>query len=115
MLGADDLDGPVVEAASATGREEIAARLLERAGGVFPAARDVKLVEHRVGVRPMPADRHTIAGRIPGLENVWMIATHSGVTLGPLLGRLIADEIVRGTPSTMLAPFRPDRFAAATA
>jgi glycine/D-amino acid oxidase-like deaminating enzyme len=115
MLGADDLDGPVVEAASATGREEIAARLLERAVGVFPAARDVKLVEHRVGVRPMPADRHTIAGRLRGLKNVWMIATHSGVTLGPLLGRLIADEIVRGTPSAMLAPFRPDRFAAATA
>jgi len=40
-----------------------------------------------------------------------MIATHSGVTLGPLLGRLLADEIVRGAPSAMLAPFRPDRFA----
>jgi len=39
-----------------------------------------------------------------------MLATHSGVTLGPLLGRLIADEIVRGTPSAMLGPFRPDRF-----
>jgi glycine/D-amino acid oxidase-like deaminating enzyme len=58
----------------------------------------------------MPADRHTVAGRVPGLKNAWMIATHSGVTLGPFLGRLIADEIVRGTPSALLAPFRPDRF-----
>ena len=62
----------------------------------------------------MPADRHTIAGRIPGLANAWMIATHSGVTLGALLGRLIADEIVRGIESPMLAPFRPDRFRAAS-
>jgi len=86
-------------------------QMLERARRVYPTARDVTLVEHRVGVRPMPSDRHTIAGRIPGFENAWMIATHSGVTLGPLLGRLLADEIVRGAPSATLAPFRPDRFA----
>ena len=78
---------------------------------LFRSARDVTLVEHRVGVRPMPSDRHTIAGRIPGFENAWMIATHSGVTLGPLLGRLLADELIRGAPSATLAPFRPDRFA----
>ena len=78
---------------------------------MFPPAKDVRLVEGRIGVRPMPTDGVTIAGRIPGLANAWMLATHSGVTLGPLLGRLIADEIVGGTPSTVLAPFRPDRFA----
>lgn len=115
MLGTDDLNGPVVETAPPAERAGIAARMLERAARVFPSARDVTLVEHRVGVRPMPADRHTIAGRLPGFANAWMIATHSGVTLGPLLGRLVADEIVRDIPSAMLAPFRPDRFAAATA
>jgi glycine/D-amino acid oxidase-like deaminating enzyme len=72
----------------------------------------VKVVDSRIGVRPMPADGHTIAGRIPGYANAWVLATHSGVTLGALLGRLIADEIVRGAPSPILAPFRPDRFAA---
>jgi glycine/D-amino acid oxidase-like deaminating enzyme len=110
MLGTDDLNGPVVEAASATERADIARRMLERAGRVFPAARATTVAEYRVGVRPMPADRHTIAGRVPGLANAWMIATHSGVTLGALLGRLVADEIIRDTPSAMLAPFRPDRF-----
>ena len=72
---------------------------------------DVRLVDARIGVRPMPADNVTIAGRVPGLANAWMLATHSGMTLGPLLGRLIADEIVTGASSPMLAPFRPDRFA----
>ena len=115
MLGTDDLNGPVVEAASAAQRADIASRMLERAARAFPAARDVEVVEYRVGVRPMPADGHTIAGLVPGFANAWMIATHSGVTLGPLLGRLIADEIVRGTASATLAPFRPDRFARATA
>jgi len=115
MLGTDDLNGPVIEAASPAEREEIAERMLERARRVFPAARDVKVMEYRVGVRPMPADRHTVAGSVPGVANAWMIATHSGVTLGPLLGRLIADEILRDTPSATLAPFRPERFAAARA
>ena len=40
---------------------------------------------------------------------------HSGITLGPLLGRLLADEIVRDAPSPALAPFRPDRFLTAAA
>jgi glycine/D-amino acid oxidase-like deaminating enzyme len=115
MLGADDLDGAVVEGAQPAERAEIAAQMVARAARVYPSARDVTLVEHRVGVRPMPADHHTIAGRIPGFENGWMIATHSGVTLGPLLGRLIADEIVRGVRGATLAPFRPDRFSATAA
>jgi glycine/D-amino acid oxidase-like deaminating enzyme len=111
MLGTDDLNAGVVEAASETERAEIAETMRERATRVFPAAGEVKVVEYRVGVRPMPADKHTIAGRLRGFENAWVIATHSGVTLGPLLGRLIADEIAHETPSPMLAPFRPDRFA----
>jgi len=113
VLGADDVDAPAAEARSASRLDELAALLLERAGRVMPAARGVKIVDRRVGVRPMPADRHTIAGRIPGLDNAWVIATHSGVTLGPLLGRLLSDEILGGVSHATLAPFRPERFALA--
>ena len=111
VLGADDVDAPAAEARSASTLDELAALLLERAGCVMPAVRGVKVVDRRVGVRPMPADRHTIAGRIPGLDNAWVIATHSGVTLGPLLGRLLSDEILGGASHATLAPFRPERFA----
>ena len=111
LLGATDVDGLITEATSRETTFAVAGQLLERAARVFPAAKDVRLVDARIGVRPMPADGVTIAGRVPGFANAWMLATHSGVTLGPLLGRLIADEIVGGTPSAVLAPFRPDRFA----
>jgi glycine/D-amino acid oxidase-like deaminating enzyme len=114
LLGAEDIDDLAANAGPSA-HAALADRLLERAAGVVPAARAAKIVDARIGVRPMPADRHTIAGRIPGFTNAWMIATHSGVTLGPLLGRLLADEIVRGVPSPTLAPFRPDRFATARA
>jgi glycine/D-amino acid oxidase-like deaminating enzyme len=106
-LGAEDVDTLASNSGSPIALAEL---LLERAARVFPAARQLKVADRRMGVRPMPGDKHTIAGRIPGLGNAWMIATHSGITLGPLLGRLMADEIVRGTPSPMLAPFRPERF-----
>jgi len=109
-LGAEDVDTLASTSGSPIALGEL---LLERAARVLPAARQLKVAERRMGVRPMPGDKHTIAGRIPGFTNAWMIATHSGITLGPLLGRLMVDEIVGGTPSPMLAPFRPERFLAA--
>src|SRR5206468_2370413 len=110
LLGAEDVD---TLAANAGSPAALSGLLLERAAHVFPAARQLRIANSRTGVRPMPGDRHTIAGRIPGLANGWLIATHSGITLGPLLGRLMADEIVHDKPSSTLAPFRPDRFLTA--
>ena len=111
LLGATDVDGLITEASSRETAFTVAAQLLERAARVFPPAKDTRLVDARIGVRPMPGDGVTIAGRVHGFANAWVLATHSGMTLGPLLGRLIADEIVTGVASPMLAPFRPDRFA----
>jgi glycine/D-amino acid oxidase-like deaminating enzyme len=110
LLGARDVDPRIMDTTAPGRASEIAAVLLERAARVFAPARDVRLVECRIGVRPMPADNQTVAGRIPGFTNAWMLATHSGVTLGPLLGHLIASEITGGSPSATLAPFRPERF-----
>jgi glycine/D-amino acid oxidase-like deaminating enzyme len=44
-----------------------------------------------------------------------MIATahyRNGVLLGPLTGRLVAEQIVHGKASPEFAPFGPDRFNA---
>ena len=112
LLGTEEVD-ELARKSEPSAFPKLAAILLERAARVVPAAREVTIVDSRLGVRPMPADHHTIAGRVPGLANGWMIATHSGVTLGPLLGRLMADEIVRGVSQSVLARFRPERFAAA--
>jgi glycine/D-amino acid oxidase-like deaminating enzyme len=63
-----------------------------------------------IGIRPVPADEHTIAGRLPGWDNVFVAVTHSGVTLGPLLGRLLAEEITTGRRDPLLADFGAERF-----
>ena len=66
----------------------------------------------RIGIRPVPADDRTIIGPAPGVRGLYVIATHSGITLGPYLGRLAAAEITQRAAPAELGPFRFDRFFA---
>jgi glycine/D-amino acid oxidase-like deaminating enzyme len=61
--------------------------------------------------RAMPADRLPIVGPVPWLDGLYVAVTHSGVTVAPALGRLVAREVADGEPDGLLAPFRPGRFA----
>jgi glycine/D-amino acid oxidase-like deaminating enzyme len=64
----------------------------------------------RIGVRPMPRDEKPMVGSIPGLDGFYVVASHSGVTLGPLWGRIVAAELLDATLDPRLAPYRPARF-----
>jgi glycine/D-amino acid oxidase-like deaminating enzyme len=90
----------------------LATTLLKRARTILPALGRAGLAEHRVCVRPLPADGFTIAGRPGGVEGCYVIVTHSGVTLAAHLARLAAAEIVTGRDQPELASYRLDRFAA---
>jgi len=46
-------------------------------------------------------------GNIPG---VYLATMHSGVTLAPIIGELVAMELLDGAETNLLADFRPDRF-----
>jgi glycine/D-amino acid oxidase-like deaminating enzyme len=59
----------------------------------------------------MPSDRLPIVGPLSWLEGLYMAVSHSGVTVAPALGRLVADEVATQAPDGLLAPFRPGRFA----
>lgn len=59
-----------------------------------------------LGVRPVPKDGLPIVGWVDG---VYAATMHSGITLGPLMGQLVAAEIL-GEQQAILAPFRPARF-----
>jgi glycine/D-amino acid oxidase-like deaminating enzyme len=105
MLHALDLDGAVDPALPVSpGLVEAA---VERLGEVLVAAEDVAVERVRVGQRAIPADGRTVAGFTSARH--YVVATHSGVTLAPLLADLVAGEVT-GTESPLLTPFRPDRF-----
>ncbi|MBV9451307.1 MAG: FAD-binding oxidoreductase [Streptosporangiaceae bacterium] len=98
-----------------------AAELLSRARATIRGLDHAEVVDHRVCVRPMPADGQSIVGRLPGAGTCYVAVTHSGVTLGAHLARLIADDLTgtgtgsstgTGSPPPELAPYRPARFRA---
>ena len=109
-LGADDIDDLTREDTPAEPIPAFAQTLLERARRVFPPAREAEIARVQIGIRPVPGDGHTVAGPVADLSNAWVLVTHSGITMGPLLGRLIAAEMTSGAIDPRLTAFRPDRF-----
>jgi glycine/D-amino acid oxidase-like deaminating enzyme len=89
--------------------------LLAQAGRYFPALAGVAVERWWLAWRAMPADRLPIVGRLPWLDSLYLAVSHSGVTLAPVLGRLVAGEVADQTADGLLAPFRPGRFADRTA
>jgi glycine/D-amino acid oxidase-like deaminating enzyme len=66
-----------------------------------------------IGPRPVPGDGLPVVGPLPGLTNASVLFSHSGATLGLLLGELLAEEIVAEAPlHPILDPYRPARFSA---
>ncbi len=87
--------------------------VLERAERILPGLRGVGLAYATIAVRPIPADGHSAVGAVPGVEGLYLAVTHSAVTMGPLLGRLIAREVLTGETDERLAAFRPARLVTA--
>ena len=92
--------------------DPLCAELLERARLILQAIEDAEVVEARFGMRPVPADGHSCVGALSGIPGYYEAVTHSGVTLGPLIGRLLAREILTGEVDPLIAPFRANRFSA---
>lgn len=90
--------------------DELAEELLQRAKKIIPSLEDSEVVELRPGRRPVPGDGYSSVGGLQGISGYYECLTHSGVTLGPLLGRLLAAEILTGDFDPLLEGFRPDRF-----
>jgi glycine/D-amino acid oxidase-like deaminating enzyme len=92
--------------------DPLCAELLKRVRSLLPALEEAEVVEARFGMRPVPADGHSCVGALSAIPGYFEAVTHSGVTLGPLIGRLLAREILTGEVDPLIAPFRPDRFPA---
>ena len=113
QLGADDTDGMVGEGASPERTREAATRLLRRTKALLPGFVGEACLDEcelAVGLRAYPQDGKTLAGALPGAEGLYLIATHSGVTLAPALARLMTETIVDGLVPEPLQPFSLERF-----
>lgn len=78
---------------------------------MIPALSGAKIVRTFSGLRVMPQDEFPILGTVPGLENFYRAALHSGITLNPLAGTLMAELILEGETSLPLDHYSITRFA----
>jgi len=85
-------------------------QVMQAATRFLPRLAGVKIVEERKGRRPLPRDGHPILGFTPSLPNLYVAATHSGVTLAPLVGECAAIEILDDIRIELLEPYRLARF-----
>ncbi|MEB8342418.1 NAD(P)/FAD-dependent oxidoreductase [Streptomyces endophyticus] len=77
---------------------------------VVPALGAARIARTRVVNRPVPADGFPSVGALPSIPGYYEAVTHSGITLGPVIGRLLASELLGGRGDALLAGFRPARF-----
>ena len=86
------------------------AELVRRAARLLPTVADAPIERVRVGVRSVPTDGQPAVGPAPDAPGLYLLVSHSGASLGPVLARLVADELL-GEPAAELADYRLDRFA----
>lgn len=84
-------------------------QIIEDASELVPELKGAQVQQVTAGLMPYPADAHPILGFAKGCCNLYVAVTHSGATLAPLIGKLVAQEIVSNQPLDVLAPYRLER------
>ena len=89
--------------------------MLQQVLKIIPVLEDAEVVDHLAGVRPLCADRMPLIGPVPGWQGVYLATGHGtkGIHLSAITGRIVADQIVRGSSdvSVPVEAFLPERFA----
>jgi D-amino-acid dehydrogenase len=87
--------------------------VLAEATRLAPALREATLLETRVGLRPISADRAPLLGPLREFPNVFVATGHGGygIEVGPYSGALVAELIAGHRPALDLSPFDPERWS----
>lgn len=85
--------------------------LLAEAAEVLAGQPSLTVRRIGVGPKPIPGDGEPVVGEVDAVPGLSVLFTHSGATLGLILGELVAEEVVTGNPSPVLTPYRIERFS----
>ncbi len=100
-------DGPG-QASITTDPGALARELLRRIRAHLPGQK-IEIERLTLGQRPVPKDGFPAVG--PMEEGLYVASMHSGITLAPLIGALVAQEIAERSEAPELRPFRPNRLS----
>ncbi len=82
----------------------------EWAAAIVPELANVGLDRVSLTSYPYPKDGHPIIGFAEAALNVYIAVMHSGATLGPLVGELVAAEITGTASEEQLETLKPYRL-----
>jgi glycine/D-amino acid oxidase-like deaminating enzyme len=86
------------------------ATLVAEAVRYFRALDGTAMANTTVGWRVMPEDGFPVVGPIISISGAYIAVMHSGITLAPVIGQLVAIEILEGVEVEALRPYRPSRL-----
>lgn len=90
--------------------QQHANRLMATARQFLPSLpQDVAVDEVVIGWRPLPIDGHPVIGPSPASPNSYIAIMHSGVSLAPIVGEMVSDELLNGSERSELTPYRASR------
>lgn len=110
LLQALELDDLADPASPPALHGDIAQQFRERYHALFAGAGELQIENIVIGQRARPADGLPAIGFVTPYQRVYVAVTHSGITLSPLIGKLVAQELVQEQSSDLLADFRPQRL-----
>ncbi|MGV9451565.1 NAD(P)/FAD-dependent oxidoreductase [Streptomyces sp. NPDC003635] len=110
VLQALDLNADADPANPPSEDGDLARTLAQRLSALLSEPSRAPGIEPRIGLRSLPADGHSVAGYASDQSRVYCLVSHSGITLAPILGRLVAGEVAADQEEDLLRPFRPTRF-----
>lgn len=85
-------------------------RVLSTAQSYLPQLAQAQAQSVGIGWRPLPKDGLPVLGQPLSAPGIYVAATHSGVTLAPIIGELASQEILEGVRLDQLSPYRIERF-----
>jgi len=109
LLAAEDY----IDDSAENGPGAVARRTFAELGRQLRGGDTLHIEDASAGVRPMPRDDLPIVGRIPSLPGLYVAVMHAGIVMAPVIGRLAAEEICKGTTEPALDHCRFERFGPA--
>src|ERR1051325_4491727 len=86
--------------------------ILANAKEISPQIYNLPIIDTWAGLRPRAADGLPVLGPCDEIDGLFYATGHyrNGILLAPVTGELIAEAVVEGQVSPLLAAFSPNRF-----
>jgi sarcosine oxidase subunit beta len=75
----------------------------------YPALKDVQIIRHFAGIRPLPKDGKPYLGPVKRVPGLYIATSHSGITLAPVHGKVISELIQDGDTDVPIESYWPER------